>query len=227
MKFEVTSLRSSKPLQLRLQKSIEAVANPLPATNDIQFAGYALRTSLKITNIHDATIGLWSLLQMPSGGEMILPTHGKPGIRAWFGVSAPEALHLTASAAHYFTGASGAQKLGLRANSTTGRAGYVYGVGGESHLIVREFSVDPAGRYPDVPWDDPHDDGYAVQICNVNDAMGRFSELEYHVPAIGGSTGKTRCEDHSRVLAYRGSRDAIAEIAIRLLGHAPLRANVA
>lgn len=227
MEFEVTPRRGNLPLHLRLSKSVEAAANPRPPVPGVLFAGYTLRTSLEIMNGHDATVGLWSLLQMPSGGEMILPTHGAPEIRAWFGEEAPADLHLTANAAHYFTGAAGARKLGLRAGSTTGRAGYVYELDSKFHLVVREFSVDTSGLYPDVPWDDPQDDGYAVQICNVNDAMGRFSELEYHTPAIGGPTGKTHREDCSHVLAYRGDRQTIADLATQLLGHGPCGARSA
>ena len=64
------------------------------------------------------------------------------------------------------------------------------------------------------------DPGSAVQACNIASGLGRFSELEYHAPAIGGDTGRDRCEDVSSVWAFRGGEEAIREIARRLIGAA-------
>ena len=58
----------------------------------------------------------------------------------------------------------------------------------------------------------------AVQACNVNSQWGAFGELEYHVPAIGGPSGLTRCEDTSQVWAFRGGSERIRALAHLLLG---------
>ena len=52
---------------------------------------------------------------------------------------------------------------------------------------------------------DVADLGYAVQACNIHSALGEFSELEYHVPAIGPGTGRMRSEDVSQTWAFRGT----------------------
>jgi len=59
--------------------------------------------------------------------------------------------------------------------------------------------------------------GYSTQACNVNSGLGCFSELEYHIPAIGKGTGRVRCDDAAQVWAFRGSKDAIATVMNRLL----------
>ncbi len=51
--------------------------------------------------------------------------------------------------------------------------------------------------------DDPADLGYSTQACNVNSRLGQFSELEYHIPAIGGRTGRLHCDDAAQVWAFR------------------------
>ena len=51
--------------------------------------------------------------------------------------------------------------------------------------MIRNFLVNPSGAYVDVPWDGPAELGDAVQACNIKSSLGSFSELEYHVPAIG------------------------------------------
>jgi hypothetical protein len=113
--------------------------------------------------------------------------------------------------------AQGEQKIGVRAAATTGRVGYRYGSGDCSTLIIRNFVVDPSGEYVDVPWDQPEDLGYSVQACNVNSRWGEFSELEYHVPAIGAGTGRTSCEDVSQVWGFRGPAEAIDQVMAALL----------
>ena len=44
-----------------------------------------------------------------------------------------------------------------------------------------------------------------------------FSELEYHVPAIGDGTGLSQVEDRSQLWAFRGARCDIVKIARALL----------
>jgi hypothetical protein len=68
-----------------------------------------------------------------------------------------------------------------------------------------------------VPWDETQDFGYALQACNVSSGLGNFSELEYHVPAIGAGTGLVRCEDISQTWAFRGDRTAIERIVRQLV----------
>ena len=51
----------------------------------------------------------------------------------------------------------------------------------------------------------------------MNSKWGMFSELEYHVPAIGGGTGLSEVEDRSQLWAFRGERKDIEAIARVLL----------
>ena len=106
----------------------------------------------------------------------------------------------------YAMRAAGEQKIAIRAIAASGRIGYRYPADGRWALIVRNVFVDPSGQYVDVPWGDVEDLGYAVQACNIHSALGSFSELEYHVPAIGPGTGLTCCEDVSQTWAFRGAR---------------------
>jgi hypothetical protein len=96
--------------------------------------------------------------------------------------------------------------------------GYHYRAGRKRALIVRNFAVNPSGEYVDVPWKETDYFGFAVQACNVNSNLGQFSELEYHLPAIGGATGRTRCGDETQIWAFRGSPADIDRICALLLG---------
>lgn len=221
------SLDLSRPKQkvsLEISKSIAPALNPLryegcASIEALEYAGYAQFTSLEMksgVSENSPMIGLWNLVQMPHGGDLLIPTFSRTKPRTWFGNIESTDLRVTDHLVRYTMRAQGEHKLGVRAVATTGRVGYVYADADSASLIVRNFRVNPSGEYVDVPWGDPDDLGYSTQACNVNSALGAFSELEYHIPAIGGKTGLTRCDDTAEVWAFRGPKPAIRD-AVRLL----------
>jgi hypothetical protein len=225
--LNLEGFRSKKKVELQITKSVAAAPNPLrydPAlrTGAIEYAGHTLLTSLKIVNSNpnDAPlVGLWSLTQMPHQGELFIPTYCRSEPRIYFGLadSPPEELAVSDRLIRFKMRAPGEHKIGVRAAATTGRIGYIYPTGDKHALIVRNFSVNPSGEYADVPWTEPEDKGYSTQACSVNSRWGMFSEMEYHVPAIGAGTGQSQIEDRSQLWAFRGSRRDIEQIARTLL----------
>jgi len=217
--------RSGKEVKLRIAKSIGAAANPLRYEGSIDlagvcYAGYTQHTRLEIREEHaedKPMVGLWNLVQMPHGGDLLIPVYHRTEPKIWFGEVSSEDLVVQDRLIRYKMRAQGEHKLGVRAVATTGRVGYVSGSGKTCSLIVRNFTVNPSGEYVDAPWKDSEDLGYSTQACNVNSALGAFSELEYHIPAIGGKTGFTRCDDTAQVWAFRGPEEKIVAAARCLL----------
>ncbi|MBN1345926.1 MAG: hypothetical protein JXQ73_24765 [Phycisphaerae bacterium] len=219
--------RSRRQVELQITKLVSPAPNPLRrerglgGLSQIEYAGYTLRTSLELLGrglepVHP--VGLWNLVQMPHGGDLLIPTYVRTEPKVYFGEIADLDLIVSDRLVRYRMRASGEHKIGVRAVATAGRVGYLHQMPDRQWaLIIRNFLVDPSGEYVDVPWDEPEDMGYSTQACNVNSALGSFSELEYHVPAIGGSTGKTRTEDVAQVWAFRGARETIQAIAACLL----------
>jgi hypothetical protein len=222
--FSIRLSRHPEPVALRLTKTIESVADPLrheawrPA--GAAFAGYNLRTTLEFSAEPPPAVplGLWHLIQMPHGGEMILPTYSPVQATTIFGDIPPDDLRTTPPGIRYRMRAIGEQKIGLRAVDCPGRIGYFHETGDVCQLVMRNFFVNPSGEYVDAPWTNPADLGYAVQVCNVNSHLGQFSELEYHIPAIGVPDAPRKCEDIAQVWAWRGPREELAPISQRLLG---------
>ncbi|HPO16295.1 MAG TPA: hypothetical protein PLI09_22860 [Candidatus Hydrogenedentes bacterium] len=217
--------RSGQSVMLRISKSVGAAINPLRfETNldqqDVVYAGYTQYTSLEMLEDkpkESPLVGLWNLVQMPHGGDLLIPTYSRTEPKLWFGKISPDDLIVGDRLIRYKMRASGEHKLGVRAIATTGRVGYLYSGAGKSSLIVRNFRVNPSGEYVDAPWKDPGDLGYSTQACNVNSALGAFSELEYHIPAIGGKSGMGRCDDEAQVWAFRGPTEQIVAVARCLL----------
>ena len=228
-RLTIEGFRSRKRVLLEITKSVAAAPNPLRhetslQTAAVEYAGHTLVTSLKIvdTQPNDAfLVGLWSLTQMPHRGELFIPTYSKTEPRIYFGLvdAPPDELAMSDRLVRFKMRAAGEHKIGVRAAATTGRIGYIYPTGSKHALIVRNFFVNPSGEYADVPWTEPDDLGYSTQACSVNSRWGMFSEMEYHVPAIGGNTGLSHVEDRSQLWAFRGSREDIVKIARTLLSN--------
>jgi hypothetical protein len=228
-RLNMEGFRSRKRVELEITKSVAAAPNPLRydhaiKTGAVEYAGHTLITSLAIVDSkpEDAPlVGLWSLTQMPHQGELFIPTYSKSKPWIYFGLVDTPADELATSdrLVRFKMRAPGEHKIGVRAAFTTGRIGYIYPTGARHALIIRNFSVNPSGEYADVPWTEPNDLGYSTQACSVNSRWGMFSEMEYHVPAIGGATGLRNVEDRSQLWAFRGSREDIVKIAQTLLSN--------
>jgi hypothetical protein len=226
-RLNIEGFRSRKRVDLEITKSVAAAPNPLRyddviKSGAVEYAGHTLQTSLKIVdaNPNDSPlVGLWSLTQMPHQGELFVPTYSKTELRIYFGLvdTPPDELTISDRLVRFKMRAAGEHKIGVRAAVTTGRIGYIYPTGDKHALIVRNFFVNPSGEYADVPWTEPDDRGYSTQACSVNSRWGMFSEMEYHVPAIGGDTGLRHIEDRSQLWAFRGSKEHIEKIARYLL----------
>ncbi len=222
-RLNIQGFRSKKSVDLEITKSVAAAPNPLRYDDvklggAVQYAGHTLITSLKIVDgspDDSPLVGLWSLTQMPHQGELFIPTYSRTKPWIYFGLVDAPADELSASdrLVRFKMRAPGEHKIGLRASVTTGRMGYLYPAGDKHALIVRNFFVNPSGEYADVPWTEPENRGYSTQACSVNSRWGMFSEMEYHVPGIGGNTGFRHIEDRSQLWAFRGSRSDMEKIA--------------
>jgi hypothetical protein len=222
-RLTLTMARSQASADLVLTKSVGPAPNPLrherglPWRDQLEYVGYSLNTSLEILGPTRARVGLWNLVQMPHGGDLLIPTYVKGEPKVYFGSISPQELLVSNHLVRYKMCQTGEHKLGLRAVPTAGRVGYFFQKGDRWNLIIRNFFVDPSGEYVDVPWRDAEDLGYSTQACNINSALGQFSELEYHIPAIGAGTGRSRCEDVAQVWAFRGPQDSILAVVRTLL----------
>ncbi|MBI3850399.1 MAG: hypothetical protein HY298_08935 [Verrucomicrobia bacterium] len=231
-RLTVNLSRSKKDLRLKITKSFGPAANPLRherglKLQGIAYAGYTQSTSLELVGASRRTrdqVGLWNLIQMPHGGDLLIPTFSRSKPRQLFstvGTIPPQDLITTDHLIRYRMRQKGEHKIGIRAVSVCNRIGYLHRAGDQWALIIRNFVVNPSGEYVDVPWTETDDFGFAVQACNINSQLGAFSELEYHSPAIGHGTGCTRRDDEAQVWAFRGRKAEIELIAKTLLTPTP------
>jgi len=230
--FSLRLSRLKENIALKISKSFGPAPNPLRYERgldlrNVQYAGYTQRVALEFTGVNpttEARIGLWNLIQMPHGGDLLLPTFSRVTphhIFSTIGSIPTRDLVVSDHLVRFRMNQKGDHKISLRAAPMTGRGGYFHRSGSQWSLIIRNFSVNPSGEYVDVPWDEPDWLGFAVQACNVNSDLGMFSELEYHAPAISSRTGCRRCNDEAQIWAFRGTKAEIQTVANTLLTPMP------
>jgi hypothetical protein len=217
--------RAGREIELDLHKQFGPARNPLRYERDlsallrtVEYAGYTQRTKLWHIRTGEPLIaGIWNLIQLPHGGELLVPTYSKASPRVLFGEIPADRLTCDERLVRFRTDFPGEHKIAMRAAGLTGRAGYLRRTEPAWSLVIRNFFVQPSGDYVDVPKDDPQDFGYAFHAVNVLSTLGDFCELEYHSPALGQCAVNTTI-DVSEVWAFRGPADAIRTVARVLLG---------
>ena len=223
----IRMLRNGQEMGMRLVKTYTPAVNPLQGASadgaGVQYAGYTLATVLEIEPLagNSVRLGIWNLLQLPQPGTMLISTRIPARPHVVFGV--PAAGELTEPPGHVrwnMAPPGPDTKIGIKANSMTGRAGCIRetGTAGIQDLVVREFSVGDERDYVDALWEPPHETGWAFQACCVRNGAEQFNELEYHAPAAPLSSVRSHSRDESRVWAFRGPAAAVAKVARHLLG---------
>lgn len=226
---QATTLRLKhrrRDVGLVMGKWFRPAANPLAGTalgGRVQYAGYSQVTSLELEpgEAPYVRLGIWNLLQLPQPGTMWISTRSLAEPRVVFGRVAAGELTAEPERVCWQMGAPGEDtKISIQAAVLKGRAGHVRAtdVPGTWELVVREFAVDPDGDYVDTLWCPPFEAGWAFQACCVRSGADCFNELEYHVPAPMTKAGSNVSRDESRVWAFRGGAESMAEVARVLLG---------
>ncbi len=221
--------RSNRDIALQLTKWFGTAANPLRREREmvsllagVEYAGYTQRVTLQSLDgpaDQPAGVGIWNLLQLPAGGEMLVPLYSRTTPQKCFGNIPADRVTIDDRLLRVKVDFAGSHKIALKAAAVCGRAGYVFCGGDQFSLVIRNFFVNPSGEYIDVQRHDPDDYGYAFQMCRVDEPQyGSFCELEYHAPAVGALPDPAKSEDISQVWAFRGRREAIDAIARKLLG---------
>jgi hypothetical protein len=225
--FTVTLSRGRAQVRGYISKSWSPAPNPLRyqsvwrTLTGVTYAGYTQNTSLELLpGEGSVALALWSLLALPPGGEMLVPTFHRCKPEIYSGPIDGEDLIITDHLVRFRMTGTGIQKIGIPASASTGRIAAIYPTGEAWAIVVRNFFVNPSGEYVDVPWNNYEAKGdflYATQACRINNELGTYCELEYHTPAIGIDAAQCRSEDCSQVWAFRGSREAMQQIAKYLI----------
>jgi len=183
--IEVSLQSAHRDARVRLGISRAFELNPTSGIESRGGLSFRISTTLEIL---DGTAGqpvdLWSILQVPFGGSMIIPTVGSPIPRDYFApcpasefTSSPGLLELKIGGPAMF-------KVGLAPHASAGRVAYARPIGSDWLVLERSFPLHPALRYCDSPMDLPGTQGDALQFFNDDGSFGCFGEMEHRSPVL-------------------------------------------
>jgi len=220
----MTALTLEKQISLAadpLAMNVSALERGLPA---LQYIGYEVSTSLSVSPVpnfpHPVSgyCGQWTILQVPAGGSVLVPTIGAVRPMTMFAEREPGHVRLSDGGVSIGCIGSRSFKLSFDALASTGRIGYTRRLNEKEHsLIVRQFTVNPAGVYPDYPPDQPGYLGSCTQVYYDGGKPGGYAELEYQSPALRVDAPGTATE-RTQVFHYTGPSVSVAMAAELLLG---------
>ncbi len=189
LEVEVRSPHRDAHLKVRLTRSFEL----LPVEDlAAPASGIALRTTTGmeiLDGTHGQPVDLWSLLQIRSGGSLLIPSVGHALPRDYFSPAPASefSVHPTYTEIHIRCIAM--FKLGLAAAHSAGRIAYARPVPGGHLILTRSFPVYPDLFYCDSPLDALDTQGDALQFFCDDGSFGGFGEMEHRSPALRCGVG--------------------------------------
>ncbi|MCD9023797.1 DUF6786 family protein [Cohnella silvisoli] len=238
MSCELQHASSSQTIQVNLEKRFTLLPNPFPRnssaltpdSSSVSYIGYEVRTDMNLTPVSsnskpmDRTASpsgfcnLWSIMQVPPGGQIIAPTYGSIRPLTMFSQTENIDMELLPNGLRLHCEGQSSFKLSIDALSSTGRFGYSRVLADKkSSLVVRQFSVNPSGVYPDYPSNRKNYLGSCMQFYFDGGQLGHFAELEYHSPALSIDR-PGHMTDTSQVFYFEGLTSAVQDIARVMLG---------
>jgi hypothetical protein len=159
--------------------------------------------------------GLWNIIQVPGGGEIIVAT--KKGAKPKTFIGEP-VLTVKEDAVKCKIKTHKSFKFSIKASFSRGVLINFHHVGKSASLIVRKFFSGDDEMYADFPNTDHSDSGYSAQVYVDDGLLGGFGELEYHSPALNIDRGETDISDSSLTFGFSGPLKEIEEIREYFIG---------
>lgn len=232
--FEITD-KEDNHYKVKLTRDVKVLSNPpdniKPKEYNFKYAG--MQFTHQLENLDAKTIGkdvpymgLWSLIQLNSNGTMIIPIkdikdNRGGNYRNFFNVFTPDRIsvnldNITVKLDGKFRG-----KLGIAPWAAKELLAYLYNISDdEAILFVKNFPVNPQGKYLDKPWGKPSEYGDAVEMYNDDGNMGGFCEMECHAEAKELKQNE-KITHTITFSAFKGKKSELKEFAAKLLDLKP------
>ncbi len=220
--MELTDARNGASLSFDVERTFAVAPRPALAAEGLTHVGFTITNDLSLRHGDaGAVAGAWNLLQVPPSGTIFCPTTRRAEPTCYFNPFGDRHVVIDDRCVRFLVDGKHRIKMGIAADTTTGRMAYYRRVDGIATLIVRIFGVAPGEPYADVPMSfEPtrrfyHD---ALQTYNDNGTYGGFGEMECHDPAIIVDQTVPRRVGTCLTHAVAGPDDAVRAFGAALLG---------
>lgn len=184
-RINLYAYKSAVNVPLNYKRNIKFIKNvnldDILQSKNTAYKCIAYTDEVSLTAVSDFKAGIWSLIQIPWGGEIQLPVNNDATYEDFFGKSDGLvdiknnilSIKLDKELKQDF-------KIGLKASSVKDRIFYTRNKNGKSTLIINVFDTDNKAEYIDSPWQQNNVQGSAVQFFYGGN--WGFAELETHAP---------------------------------------------
>lgn len=180
---------SDKTIDLKIHRRFELLP-PGTLAGTAPSVAFRTTTGLEILGgTHGQPVDLWSILQVPIGGEMVVPVNQKISPRDYFSPCPITEMIERNGEFRLKTSGHSMFKIGLRPDQANGLIAYERPVPGGLLVLQRSFPIYCGLRYCDSPLNDLRSQGDAVQFFCDDGTFGGFAEMEHHSPAIRCGVG--------------------------------------
>lgn len=214
----VNFYRSGCRGRLSISKRVTELAAPEFALPEgVSAAGYELACTLSVDGDLSAAVrpALWNLLQVPGGGEIVIPAQGSATPVDYFGKQQWRKCGLRLAAS--VPAVSESYKFGVRAGHCKGLMVFLHLNAPQPFVILRRFSVASPEQYFDAPFNDPRQRGVVQQVYVDNGDLGGFGEMEHHSPAMVPDLS-SEVRDVCTTWAFAGPARALSELVEWVIG---------
>ena len=171
--------RSGCRVELSLHKRVTELGVPdFPLPAGVSAAGYELACTLSAAGPLPSAVrpAVWNLLQVPGGGEIVIPLKSPGAPDSFFGRQqvrqAGDRLYASVPVA------SDSYKFGVQAVQCRGLMLYLSLAAPQPFMIARRFNVGAQSDYFDVPYGNLQQQGAVQQVYVDDGTYGGFGEME-------------------------------------------------
>ena len=212
--MELDFHRHACPVSLNVARKVTVQVNPpVELPPDVSCVGYQAHSTLSASELPDGVRpGLWSIMQVPGGGDILVPAGDDAEPRTFFG--APT-LTRDSGMLRCPVQTDVSSKFSLHARDSRGFMACLNTGLPTPVLITCRFPVLDQELYADCPADDLADTGHMQQVYVDDGALGGFGELEYHAPCLQRGA-RELVEDRAEVWAFAGPAEALRDLLNRV-----------
>lgn len=226
--FKAASNDGQENYELTLTREMKLEEDPLKDDPNFKESNYQF---LGIDFLHrlrndsraglDKTLSLWSLIQVPPRGTIVVPVSEvkKDAWRAtYFELIPPDFVKENPASYSFFIDGSRRYKVGIRPDFAQGAIAYLRKIReGDYSLVVMTFPVKPQACYADRPKGEQETNGDAVQLySHLEPGSLAFGELECQSWALDLRAGGEAAFP-AKIYLYRGSLALLGKIGQSLV----------
>jgi hypothetical protein len=212
--------------ELHLERHIFKADDPLRSLKNygellegVEYAGFEQLRALTETNTSDIYSETWDLLQLNSGGTLLISTLPHVEHTDYYQPTDNKYQRIYKNHARLRITGDRKYKVGYKSAYVVGRAAYINTLyDGRICMIIRSFFNNPSAYYAEEPFGIPGCHGHSLHVYNDDGSFGSFGELECNGQTIGGRTGKSSSNDTMSLWIYIGGKEKLQNILYQLLG---------